>query len=94
MREVMHTDTTLEERTYSTPEAAAIAGLSYRQADYWVRKGLIAGLSGTGSGIPRRWSQAQVDRLCELSRRYNEALALLAELGFNPNGTRKSEVAA
>ncbi len=39
--------------------------ITYRQLDYWVRQGYVTPSisNGGGSGTPRRWSEADVDRV-------------------------------
>ena len=42
----------------TSEQVCDFAGCTYRQLDFWVRKGHIPGvdhLRGTGSGIPREW---------------------------------------
>lgn len=47
--------------TYSTREAVDLAGVSYRQADYWIRRGLVEPtVNPSGSGSRRRWSEDDV----------------------------------
>lgn len=72
------------ESTWSTREAATIAGASYRQMDYWRRQGWISGMDacGPGSGSSVRWSAEQVDaacRLAEASRALSGGLVGVAE---------------
>ena len=38
-----------------------IPGVSYRQLDYWCRRGYLRPVHTGGSGAPRRWTQAEVD---------------------------------
>lgn len=40
---------------YTTTEVRKMAGISYRRADYYVRKGWIRVEGGKGSGDPREW---------------------------------------
>jgi DNA-binding transcriptional MerR regulator len=43
--------------TYSTREAVDLAGVTYRQADYWIRRGLVEPhVNPLGSGTRRRWT--------------------------------------
>jgi DNA-binding transcriptional MerR regulator len=54
--------------TYSTTQ---VCEMTYRQVDYYCRKGLVPGQPagpGTGSGHPRRWTQDQIDRVALLLR--------------------------
>lgn len=47
--------------TFSTNAAAALAGVSYRQIDYWCRTGAIPTQSrGPGSGNHRRWTADEI----------------------------------
>jgi DNA-binding transcriptional MerR regulator len=59
--------------TYSTADVCAMTGATYRQVDYWARRGLIAGQdSGPGYGRCRIWTREQVStvvRLVEASKR-------------------------
>ena len=49
---------------YSSQEACRLAGISYRQLDHWVRRGIIRPTqSGRGSGSARRWSAPEVAHL-------------------------------
>lgn len=42
---------------FSSEEVAVAAGITYRQLDWWVRKGyLTPTVESTGSGVPRQWS--------------------------------------
>ena len=53
----------------STREAARRAGVSFRQADYWVRTGAFTiGDDTPGKGNPRRWSEEDVTVLRILGR--------------------------
>ncbi len=53
------TTSTIE--SYSSDEACRLAGITYRQADYWTRRGLIEPMApATGSGSRRRWSAQDV----------------------------------
>lgn len=46
--------------TYSTSQVMEITGATRRQLSYWCEQGRIPGQSRTGSGNPRRWTDAQV----------------------------------
>lgn len=44
-------------RTWSTDKAAALAKVTFRQVDYWDRRGLVKPtVEATGSGSRRRWT--------------------------------------
>lgn len=50
--------------TFSTKRAAVLAGVSYRQADYWARTGLLRPLvEANGSGSRRRYTRLQVQQM-------------------------------
>lgn len=45
----------------SSAEVCGLAGVTFRQLDYWDRTGILRpGVSAKGSGSQRRWSPAQV----------------------------------
>lgn len=51
-------------RLYSSDEARRLAGITYRQLDYWVRKGVVKPeQASAGRGTARRWSAIQVVEL-------------------------------
>lgn len=66
------------ERTVSSRRAAVIAGVSYRQIDYWARLGYIrsTGAGAAGSGSRRRWTLDDVQRIAAVS-------AIKAVMGSN-----------
>lgn len=52
------------DRLYTSTEAAELAGVTYRQLDYWTRLGVVAPTlpaTGPGSGRERRWSWTAID---------------------------------
>jgi len=53
---------------YTSKDACRRAGLSYRQLDYWVRRGIIRPTQAArGSGSARRWSPVEVVQLHVMS---------------------------
>lgn len=53
----------------TTADAAEAAGVSYRQADYWLRTGVMKVLvAAEGSGSRRAWTQDDIDVLRVLGR--------------------------
>lgn len=69
------------DRSVGARAAAELAGISYRQLDYWVRSGFVScGDSGRGSGTRRRFSYSQVVRLAELAA-VKAALGPSADIG-------------
>lgn len=60
--------TVLDERLgFSTLEACAAAGLTYRVVDYWVRCGAVSpSVAAHGQGTRRSWSIDDVDRLTRI----------------------------
>jgi DNA-binding transcriptional MerR regulator len=63
----------------SSSEVCDLAGISYRQLDYWTRTGHAPGESRrrTGSGNRRRWSERQAAVLAVMAR--------LVETGARPS---------
>ena len=52
---------------YSGPEAAEIAGISYRQLDYWARRGWVVPSRMAEEGVPRRlYTAPDIVRLAAL----------------------------
>lgn len=52
------------------------AGLSYRQVDYWARRGYLRPLGGGGSGNYRTWPESEV----QIGLR----MAILIQGGYTP----------
>lgn len=48
----------------STTTAARMAGVTYRQANYWASNGLVPVAQSPGSGVYRSWTSADVLALC------------------------------
>ena len=62
------------EREISSTDAAEIAGVSYRQLDYWTRARCLRPIDDrTGTGYPRRFAAREMLVVCVVAR--------LAELG-------------
>lgn len=65
--------TTTEPRTFPSRLVMAMAGISYRQLDYWCRQGYVtAELSLTnrndqGTGYQRHWSPFEAAKVCALA---------------------------
>lgn len=71
-------------RTYSSAEACNLAGISYRQLDYWCRLAVVEPHTAAhGSGTRRRWTGQQV-----------ATLAVLALVGGHVRISGLSELAA
>lgn len=73
-----------QDETYTSMEVTQMLGVSYRQLDYWVRRGLITGIDveSVGSGHYRRWTRDQLNRIEMLrtaSELHNMPLEVLAE---------------
>jgi hypothetical protein len=66
---------------YTTDEVANRAGLTFRQVDYWIRRGAIVPSlrSAHGSGTRRRWSPLDLARL----RAIADVTAALGRLGVS-----------
>lgn len=56
--------------SYSTPVAAAVAKITYRQLRTWTEDGLISPsiADTTGPGVGRRWSIRDLTTLCAIAR--------------------------
>lgn len=54
----------MRDESFSSAEVMKIAGITPRQLSYWIDTGLVPGQGHQGSGIPRRFTQAQVERIC------------------------------
>ena len=67
--------------SYSSSEACAAAGVTYRMLDYWTRSDKIAPsiVEGDGSGSRREWSRLDVARLAAIG----EVVADLGRLGVD-----------
>lgn len=53
--------------TVSVPDAARVAGLTYRQVSYWIAHGTIIPAHGNGgSGCPYRFTPRQVEILRQI----------------------------
>lgn len=76
--------------TFSTTQACRLAGITYRQIDYYDRSGLIDPTQpARGSGSQRRWTSREVDALRVLGR----LMSLRAYNGSDTN-QRFREIAA
>ncbi len=86
----------MSERTYSSAEVCEMLGITYRQLDFWTRRGWVSasfvsdkgGLRQRpaasplpGSGVSRRWSEADVARVKEVRDAVAKAVAILVEAG-------------
>ena len=63
--------------TYSTTEAAKLAGTTYRNAEYWARIGVLeTAVPARGVGSDRRWSYSDVSVLAALVEMADTSVAL------------------
>ena len=72
-----------EDIDLSTEQAADLAGLTPRQLDYWIRRGVITPwVHASGSGSCRRWGAPQVQslRLLSVLRDLGAGLEVLAKV--------------
>lgn len=71
--------------TYSAKEVCDLAGISYRQLDYWTRSGLVSCLdrSSNKSGVVRQWPEDQVKDIIIKANRARELIEELRLLGFD-----------
>ena len=75
-----------DEPVYTTIQALIATGASYRQIDYWIRKGYVnGGHPGPGTGNPRMLTFDQVVRI--------GLLADLTRLGLRPSSLLPGELA-
>lgn len=74
----MESSLDVREQTFSTVDAAELSGASFRQIDYWVRRGVIRGIvsTGTGSGFARRYMAEQVQAITLTARLRQLGVAL------------------
>lgn len=75
-------------------DVVAEVGVTYRQADYWVRRGWILAPQ-LGSGYPRRIAPAEVDALRTMARLVIAGLTpeTAARLARETNGRGRHELA-
>jgi DNA-binding transcriptional MerR regulator len=73
----VHTDAA---RGYRGPEACGLAGISYRQLDYWTRTALVEATvrPASGSGTQRLYSRADVVKLAAAAELVRAGLSLVA----------------
>lgn len=67
--------------TYSTRQVLALLDhrLTYRQLDYWIRRGIVViECDAKGSGSQRRFNDAEVRALCDALDARDAAAATLA----------------
>ena len=68
-----------EQELYTSYEVCSLVGITYRQLDWWVRRGIINHeFSAHGSGTHRRWTHDEVLRLKHVVAIYEEAQATIA----------------
>lgn len=66
------------ERRYTTEEAAEVAGVTYRQLDYWLRQGyVVIGAPAHGCGSRRKFATDEVAALVRCVGRMRSAQATL-----------------
>jgi hypothetical protein len=64
---------------YTSEQVCHLAGVTYRQLDYWASTGLVAPArpgGGSGPGIVRSWTQADLVRVRAIARMLNLGLSL------------------
>lgn len=67
--------TTTEQRTFTSAEVCQMAGLSYRQLDYWYRRNLLRPVrSRPGTGHAHVWTEVEAVKACEFARMLNAGL--------------------
>jgi DNA-binding transcriptional MerR regulator len=69
------------EEGHSAEYVCAETGITYRQLDYWLRKGYITMTNPVrGSGTHRRFTDDELEALRELMQRYTAAQREIAEI--------------
>jgi len=70
--------------SFASAEVCRQTGLTYRQLDYWCKKGVITPsvARAFGSGTARCWSKADIKRIKTLLKRIRRARKLLTAAGF------------
>lgn len=69
-----------EQMTFSTLEVSVLTNVSYRQLDYWLRKGYISILEDAeGSGSRRRWTLEEINQLRRVLARCQAAHSVLRD---------------
>lgn len=68
-----------DEGLLTSTQVCRLVGISYRQLDYWVRRGMIEcpDKRGLGSGHARRWTPEDVRRLKAVVAEMREAQLIL-----------------
>lgn len=71
----------VEPHTFTAMEVLALAGITYRQLDYWTRSGYLAGcatgsVATPGNGYPRAYTPDETVRVAQI--------ACLVRAGFRP----------
>lgn len=75
---------------YTSDEACRLAGISYRQLDYWVRQAIIRPTQAArGTGSARRWSPTEVVQL-RMMRELREAGVSLQKIRRAANWLKKA----
>jgi DNA-binding transcriptional MerR regulator len=66
------------EEGFSAPDVCVLAGISYRQLDYWARTDFIRPSlkDASGSGSARRYSVSDVDRLIAVKSALDAGISL------------------
>jgi MerR HTH family regulatory protein len=68
-------------RMLRSPEVCDVAGISYRQLDYWTRLGYLHPAHRGGIGYDRAWSQAEAVKVC--------AMAAMVRAGLRPSAAAR-----
>lgn len=59
-------------------DIAGVAGITYRQLDYWTTSGHLVAHAGRGSGHPRRWTEHERDVAIVMARLVAAGIPLTA----------------
>lgn len=63
-------------RRFSSPQVCELAGISYRQLDYWTRLGYLHPDHRGGTGYDRAWSETETVKV--------HAMAAMVRAGLTP----------
>jgi len=75
------------------PPALLDTGITYRQLDYWVRKGwLLPGVGAPGHGYPRDWPASEIAVARAMIRLIQAGIALETAAAIARTGSRAVEV--
>ena len=78
--------TTTTTRTFTSDEVCALAHISYRQLDWWVRMGYLAPDHKGGTGNPRHWTPLEAARAVALAGMIRAGITFPRAVGLVRDG--------